>query len=151
MDSEQLFGSMVGNEFEVMLRANTPHKPELARKVVCIHSLTIYIDLLEDNSVGNIKTYLLRCVLFVANLKVGKIITTGEDMNNQTFGKLLVTPLLNVCFQFIHTDLGDTRVQKTPPIYQHHFFVVKKNVQHILLTKQTLKGGCFKKSRDSNE
>ena len=45
-DLGNFFGSNVGNEFGMMLRANGPHEPEFAYDIVRIHSLMIYTDLI---------------------------------------------------------------------------------------------------------
>ena len=42
-----------------------PHEPEFAYDIVRIHSLMIYINLVEYNIVGDTKTPLLRCVPFI--------------------------------------------------------------------------------------
>ena len=64
MDLGHIFGSNVGNEFGVMLRKKSPHKPEIAYDIVRIHSLMIYKDLIEYNILGDTKASLLRCFLF---------------------------------------------------------------------------------------
>ena len=46
-DLEHISGSIVGNQFGVMLRGKGPHKPELAYDIVRIHSLMIYADLIK--------------------------------------------------------------------------------------------------------
>ena len=68
-----------------MLRKKRPHKPEFAHDFVRILSLKIYIlymiNLIEYNVVGDTKAPLLRCFLFISELKAGYIITTGQHMN----------------------------------------------------------------------
>ena len=113
-DLGQISGSNVGNEFGVMLRGKGPHKPEFAYDIVRIHSLMIYTDMIEYNNVGDTKTPLLRCFLFVSELKSGDIITTGQYMNYQTFSNLQFTPLLKDSFHSIHIDLRDTSSEKIP-------------------------------------
>ena len=76
-DLGHVFGSNVGNEFEVILRGKGRHKSEFAYDIVRIHSLMIYTDLIEYNIVGDTKAPLLRCFLFISELKVGDIISTG--------------------------------------------------------------------------
>ena len=46
-DLGHIFGSVVANEFGVMLREKGLHKPEFAYDIVSIHSLMIYRDLIE--------------------------------------------------------------------------------------------------------
>ena len=41
--------------FGVLLRGKEPHKPEFAHNIFHIHSLMIYIDLVEYNIVGDTK------------------------------------------------------------------------------------------------
>ena len=76
MDLGHIFGSNIGNEIGVMLRGKGPHKPEFAYDIVHIHSLMIYADLIEYNIVGDTKTPLLRCFLFLSKLKSEDILTT---------------------------------------------------------------------------
>ena len=97
-DLLDIFGSIVGNEFGVMLRVKGPHKPEFAYDIVCIHSLMIYTDLIEYNIIGDTKTPMLRCFLFISKLKSGDILTTGQYMNYQTFSNLQFRPLLKNFF-----------------------------------------------------
>ena len=63
-DLGHILGSIVGNEFGVMLSGKGPHKPEFDYDIVRIHSLMIYMDLIEYNVVGDTKRPLLRCFLF---------------------------------------------------------------------------------------
>ena len=109
-----IFGSNVGNEFEVMLRRKGPHKPEFAYDIVRIRSLMIYTDLIEYNIVGDTKALLLRCFPFTSKLKSGDIITTVQYMNYQTFCHLQFRPLLKISFHKIHIDLRDTSGEKIP-------------------------------------
>ena len=109
-----IFGSIVGNEFGVMLRGKGPHEPEFAYDIVRIHSLMIYTDLIEYIIVGDTKSALLRCFLFISKLKSGDIITTGQYMNCQTFSNLQFRPLLKNSFHGIHIDLRDTSGKRIP-------------------------------------
>ena len=77
-DLGHISGSNVGNEFVVMLRRKTPHKPKIACDIVRIHSLRIYTELIEYKIFGDTKALLLRCFLFISKLKSGDIITTGQ-------------------------------------------------------------------------
>ena len=108
------FGSIVGNDFGVTLRRKGPHKPEFAYDIVPIHSLMIYTDPIEYNTVGDTKAPLLRCFPFVSKLKAGDIITTGQYMNCQTFRNLEIRPLLKICFHSIHNELRGTSGEKIP-------------------------------------
>ena len=113
-DLAKIFGSFVGNEFEVTLRGKGPHKPECAYNIVRIHSFMIYTHLIEYNTVGETKTPLLRCFPSISKLKVGDIITTGQYMNYQTFSNLVFRRLLKNSFHSNHIDLRDTSGRKTP-------------------------------------
>ena len=113
-DLGHIFGSNVGNEFGVMLRGKGPHKPESAFDIVRIHSLMIYTDLILYNIVGDTKVSLLRCFLFISQLKSGDIITSGQYMNYQTFSNLQFRRLPKNSFHSIHTDLRDTSGEKKP-------------------------------------
>ena len=113
-DLGHIFGSNVGNEFEVLLRRKGHHKPEISYDIVRVHSLMIYTNLIEYNIVGDTKVPLLRCFLFISKLKSGDIITTGQYKNYQTFSNLQFRPLLENFFHSIHKDLRDTSAEKTP-------------------------------------
>ena len=76
-----IFGSNGRNEFGVMLRGKGPQKPEFAYHIVRIHSLMIYTDLIEYRILGDTKTLLLRCFLFIWKLKAGDDKTTGQYTN----------------------------------------------------------------------
>ena len=97
-----------------MLRGKGPHKPEFVDYIVRIHSLTIFSDLIEYNIVGDTKSSVLRCFLFISELKSGDKITTGQYMNYQKFSKLQLRPLLKSSFHSVHIDLRDTTGGKTP-------------------------------------
>ena len=109
-----ILGCNVGNEFGVMLRRRGPRKPEIAHDDVLIHSLMIYLDLIEYNIAGIAKAPLLHCFLFISKLKAGGIITTGWYINYQTFSNLQFRPLLENFFHSIHSDLRDTSGEKIP-------------------------------------
>ena len=106
--------SNVGNEFGVMLRGTGPHKLEFAYDIFPIHSLMLFTDLIEYFIIGDTRTPLLCCFLFISNLKAGDIITTGSYMNFQTFSKLQFKPLLKKSFHSIQIDLRATRGEKLP-------------------------------------
>ena len=90
------------------------HEPKFAYDIVRIHSLMIYSDLVEYNSVGVTKAPLLQCFPFISQLKGGDIITTGQYMNYQTFSDLQFRPLLKNSLHSIHIDLRDTSGGKVP-------------------------------------
>ena len=112
-DLGHIFGNNVGKHFGVMMKGKCPHEPQFAYKIVRIHPLMIYSDLVEYNIVGVTKTPLLRCFPFISKLMGGDIITTGQYMNYQTFSNLQAKPLLKNSFHDIHIDLRDTSGEKT--------------------------------------
>ena len=79
-----------------------------AYDIVRIHSLTIYRDLIEFNTVGDTKAPLLCCFLFVSKLESGDITTTWQCIKSQAFCNLEFRPLLQNSFQSFHIDLRDT-------------------------------------------
>ena len=113
-DMGHIFDNNVRNEFGVLIIGKGTHEPEFAYDIVHIHSLMIYINLVEYNIVGDTKTPLLRCVPFISKLKGGDIITTGQYMNYQTFSNLQFRPPLKNSFHNIHIDLRDTSGEKVP-------------------------------------
>ena len=113
-DFGHVFGNNVGNEFGVLMIGKGPHEPEFAYDIVPIQSLMIYRDLVEYNIVRDTKAPLLRCFPFIAQLKGGDIIITGQYINYQTFSDLQFKPLLKNSFHTIHIDLRDTSGDKMP-------------------------------------
>ena len=113
-DLGHIFGNNVGNEFGVLMIGKGPHEPEFAYGFVRIHSLMIYIDIVEYNIVGDTNVPLLRCFPFISKLKDGDIIITGQYMNYQTFSNLQFRPLLKNSFHSIHIDLRDPSGEKMP-------------------------------------
>ena len=107
-DLGHIFGNNVGNELRVLMIGNCPHEPEFAYGVVRIHSLMVYSDLIEYNIVGDTKTPLVRCFLFISKLKGRDIITNGQYMNYQTFSNLQFRSLLKNSSHSIHIDPRDT-------------------------------------------
>ena len=105
-------GSIVGNEFGVMLRGQGPHKSELAYDLVHIHSLMIYTDQIEYNIVGDTKAPLLHYLRSISKLKVGDNVTIGQYMNYQTFRNLQFRAIGKNCFHNIQNDLRDTSGEK---------------------------------------
>ena len=59
-DLKKFFGSIVGNEFELMWGKLGPNEPEFAYELVRMHSLMIYTNLIEYNTLGVTKIALLR-------------------------------------------------------------------------------------------
>ena len=113
-DLGHTFGSNVGNELGVMLRGKRPLKPKFAYELVRIHSLMMYTELIEYDTVGDTKAPLLRCFPFIPKLKPGDILTTGQYMNYQTFSNLQFRPLLKNSFHCIHIVSRATRGEKIP-------------------------------------
>ena len=60
-DLGHILGSDVRNGFGVMMRRKGPHKPEVARDFVRMHSLMINTDLTECNTVSDKTAPMLRC------------------------------------------------------------------------------------------
>ena len=113
-DLGHIFVNNVGNQFGVLMKGKGPHEPQIACDIVRIHSLMIYIDLVEYSIVGDTKAPLLRCFPFISKLKGGDIITTAQHMNYQTFSNLQFRPLLKNSFHSIHIDPGNTSGEKIP-------------------------------------
>ena len=112
-DLAHIFGNNVGNEFGVLIIEKGPYEPEFAYDIVRTHLLMIYSDL-ADYNVGDTKAPLLRCFPFISKLKEGDIITTGQNMNYQTFNNLEFRPLLKSSFDSIRIDLTDISGEKIP-------------------------------------
>ena len=128
-DLGHFFGNNVGNEFGVLKIGKSSLEPEIAYEVVRIHSLMIYCNLVEYNIVGDTKAPMLRCFAFISKLKGGKIITTGQYMNYQTFSNLQFRPLIKKSFHSIDIDLRDTSGEKIP-------LVTVSNIQLVLMFRK---------------
>ena len=63
------FGNNAGTEYGVLMKRKGPHKPHFAYDIVRVHSLMIYTELVEYSIVGDTKTPLLRCFVFISKLK----------------------------------------------------------------------------------
>ena len=111
-DLGHIFGGEVRNYLGILMSEKVPHEPTFAYDIVRIHSLMIYTDIVEYNTVGDTKAALLRCFLFISKLKSGDMITTGQYMNYQTFSNLQLRRLFKNLFHSIHIDLRDTSGEK---------------------------------------
>ena len=60
------------------MKGKGPHYPQYSYDIIRIHSLMIYSDIIEYNIVGDTKTSLLRCILFITKVKNGDIIPTDS-------------------------------------------------------------------------
>ena len=107
-----IFGGDVRNDLGIIMRGKRPHEPTFAHDIVRIQSLMFYTDIVEYNIVGNTKAPLLCCFLFISKLKSGDIITTGQNMNYQTFSNLQFRRLLEDSFHSIHIDLRNKSSEK---------------------------------------
>ena len=126
------FAGTVGHEVVVMLGGKRLHRPEFAYDIVRIHSLMICTDLIEFSIIGDTKTPLLRCLIFISKPKAGEIITTGPYMNYQTFSILQFRPLLKKSFHSVHIDLTDTSDEKV-------FFVSVGITRFVLMFRRASK------------
>ena len=113
-DFRHIFGGDVTNDLGIFMRGKGSHEPAFAYDLVRIHSLMIYTDIVEYNIVGDTKALLLRCSPFISKLKPGDIITTGQNMNYQSFSNLQFRRLLEKSFHSIHIDLRGTSSEKIP-------------------------------------
>ena len=80
-DLGHIFGGDVGKGLGILMSGKGPHEPTFAYDIVHIRSLTIYTDIVEYNILGDTKAPLLRCFLFISELKPGDKISTGQYMN----------------------------------------------------------------------
>ena len=60
------------NQTGVIIKGKCPHYPEFSNDIIRIQSVMIYSDIIENNTVGNTKTPLLRCIPFISKLKSGE-------------------------------------------------------------------------------
>ena len=109
-----IFGGDVRNDRGTWMLGKGPHKPLSAYDIVRILSLMIYTDIVEYNIAGDTKAPLLRCFPFVPKVKSGRVITTGQYLNYQTFSNLQFRRLLKSSFHSVQIDLRDTSWEKIP-------------------------------------
>ena len=123
------------NDSAKLMRGKEPHEPTIACDIVRIHSLMIYTDIVEYNIAGDIKAPLLRCFPFISKLKSGDIITTGHNMNYQTFSNLQFRRQLKNSFHSIHLDLRDTSGEKIPfvSVGMTRLFLIFRRISDIHL------------------
>ena len=72
---------------EIMLtmkfeRKKGPHKQNFAHDNVCIHTLMILTNPIEDNIVGIMMARILRCFPFISKLKAGKCKAARRYIND---------------------------------------------------------------------
>ena len=78
-DLSHIFGcDLEQNQTGVIMKGKGPHYPQYSYDIIRIHSLMIYCDIIEYNIVGDTKTPLLRCILFISKVKNGDTISTGQ-------------------------------------------------------------------------
>ena len=93
------------------------HKPKIAYDIVRIHCLMTCKDLIECNTVSDMKVPFLRCFLFVSNFKDGDIINTGQSKDYQTLSNLQFGSLLKNSFRNNNIDLTHMSCEKIPFVY----------------------------------
>ena len=114
-DLSHIFGcDLEQNQTSVIMKGKGPHYPQCSYDIIRIHYLMIYSDIIEYNVVGDTKTPLLRCILFISKVKNGDIISTGQDMNYQSLTNLQFKKLLKNSFHNIKIELRDTTGEKIP-------------------------------------
>ena len=114
-DLEPMFGADMGNCLGILLCGKGPQEPTFAYVIVRIRSLMMYTDNVEYNIVGDKKEPLLRCFLFISKLKSGDIITTGQNVNYQTFSNVQFRRLWKTLFT-AYTLICETRLVKRFPL-----------------------------------
>ena len=88
-DLSHIFGcDLEQNQTGVRMKGKGPHYPQYSYDIIRIHSLMIYSDNKEYNIVCETKTPLLRCIRFISKVKSGKIVSSGQYMNYQSFTNL---------------------------------------------------------------
>ena len=91
-----------------------PHFPKFPYDIVRIHTLMIYIDIVEYNIVCDTKAALLLCVPFISKVKNGDMISTGQYTNYQKFPNLQFKKILKNSFHSIKLELRDSYGEKVP-------------------------------------
>ena len=114
IDLGHTFGGDVRNGSVILMSGKGPHEPTFAYDTVRIHSLMIYIDIVEYKSIVDTKALLLRCFPFITKLKSGDKITTGQNMNYQTFSNLQCRRLLKNLFTAYTVICEKPLVRKFP-------------------------------------
>ena len=112
----------------------------------------IYTNEVGYEIVGDTKVPLLLCFPFNSKVKSGDIVTTGQNMNYETFSNLKLGPLLFNSFHSIHKDLGATSGEKelfVPVGITRIVLMFVKGFYILFSTKNTLQDNFFKTSRGS--
>ena len=104
-----IFEGDMRNDLGTLMCGKGPHEPTFAYDIVRIHSLMVYTDIVQYNFVGDTKAPSLRCFPFISKLKSGDIITTGQNMNYQTFSNLEFRRLLKTLVT-AYTLICETRL-----------------------------------------
>ena len=66
------------NQTGVRMKQKGPHYPQYTYDIIRIHSLLIYSDIIEYIIIGDTKTPLLWCNLFISKVNIGDMIPTGQ-------------------------------------------------------------------------
>ena len=83
------------NQTGVIMKRKGPHYPQYSYDIIRIHSLIIYSDIIEYNIVGDTKTPLLRCILFISKVKNGDIKSTGQYISTGQYRIVSYTSILH--------------------------------------------------------
>ena len=101
-DLTHIFGcGLEQNQTGAMMKRIGPHYPQYSNDIIRKHSLIIYSDIRENIVVGDTKTPLLRCILFISKVKNGDKIPTGQYMNYQSFSNLRFKKILKNFFRSV--------------------------------------------------
>ena len=85
-DLSHIFGcDLEQNQKGVTMKGKEPRCPQYSYDIIRIHSLLIYIDIIEHNKIGDTKTPLLRCIPFISKVKNGDLKSTGHHIDYQSF------------------------------------------------------------------
>ena len=76
------------------------------------HSLMINTDFIENKKIDDTKTPLKRFVLIISKVKSGNVLSTAQNMNNQSFTNLQFKNLLKNSFHYIELELRDSTCKK---------------------------------------
>ena len=94
------------------MRGACLHFSKFPYDIVRIQTLMIYSDYVDYNIEGDTKAALLRCFLFISKLNNVDLISTGQNIINQSFPNLQFLKFLKNSFHSVKLKLRDTYGEK---------------------------------------
>ena len=114
MDLEKIFGSIVDNQFGVMLRKEGPHKPVTAYGIVRTHSLIKYTHLIETKLLATQKHHCCVFLILFQSSRLETLYLLESIWTIRPFSNLQFGPLLKKIFHGNQIGLINTSGKNLP-------------------------------------